>query len=242
MTIRFADAEEAAALPLRKESTRDGTLRLIDVEDFDLSACGGTHVARTGAIGIIAVSGSERFRGGTRLSSSAAAARSTATASCGTAQSPERPRCCPCCRRSCPGAIERLQAEGKDLKRQLKDHQTRLASLEAEALAGRAELVGGVRAVVAALAGIDAGGLKTLATALAARPGHVAVLIATPAPFPIVVARAADVQADSAGLLKQLIATFGGKGGGRPEMAQGGGLQGDPDALLAAARALVSAV
>ena len=53
--IRFASAEEAAALPLRKESLRTGPLRLIDVEGFDLSACGGTHVARTGAIGVIAI-------------------------------------------------------------------------------------------------------------------------------------------------------------------------------------------
>ena len=67
VAIRFADAEEAATLPLRKESKREGVLRLIDVEDFDVSACGGTHVARTGAIGIIAVAGSERFKGGTRL-------------------------------------------------------------------------------------------------------------------------------------------------------------------------------
>ncbi|HEY6211257.1 MAG TPA: alanyl-tRNA editing protein, partial [Vicinamibacterales bacterium] len=65
--IRFADAEEAAALKLRKPSAREGTLRLIDVEDFDLSACGGTHVARTGAIGVIAVASSERFKGGQRL-------------------------------------------------------------------------------------------------------------------------------------------------------------------------------
>src|SRR4029079_1626796 len=54
VTIRFADADEAASMGLRKESKRDGTLRLIEIEDFDLSACGGTHVARTGAIGIIA--------------------------------------------------------------------------------------------------------------------------------------------------------------------------------------------
>ena len=67
VTIRFADAEEAARLSLRKESKREGVLRLIDVEDFDVSACGGTHVARTGAIGIIAVAGSEKFKGGTRL-------------------------------------------------------------------------------------------------------------------------------------------------------------------------------
>src|SRR4029077_8001539 len=40
VTVRFADAEEAARLPLRKEPARGGTLRLIDMEGFDLSACG----------------------------------------------------------------------------------------------------------------------------------------------------------------------------------------------------------
>jgi len=65
--VRFATAEEAAQLPLRKESGREGTLRLIDVDGFDLSACGGTHVARTGAIGVIAVASWERFKGGQRI-------------------------------------------------------------------------------------------------------------------------------------------------------------------------------
>ena len=65
--MRFVSAEEAAALPLRKESGRSGTLRLVEVADFDLSACGGTHVARTGGIGVIAVTGWEKFKGGTRV-------------------------------------------------------------------------------------------------------------------------------------------------------------------------------
>src|SRR6185436_13879112 len=67
VAIRFVDAEEAAKLPLRKEPARGGLLRLIDVEGFDLSACGGTHVARTGGIGAIAVASWERFKGGQRL-------------------------------------------------------------------------------------------------------------------------------------------------------------------------------
>ena len=65
--VRFATAEEAAAMPLRKESGRTGSLRLIDVQDYDLSACGGTHVERTGAIGVIAIGGWEKFRGGSRV-------------------------------------------------------------------------------------------------------------------------------------------------------------------------------
>ena len=50
VAIRFVDAEEAARLPLRKEPVRTGKLRIIEVQDFDVSACGGTHVARTGSM------------------------------------------------------------------------------------------------------------------------------------------------------------------------------------------------
>ena len=124
-----------------RSPTRGGTLRLIDVEDFDLSACGGTHVARTGAIGMIAVPGRSGSAAGAGWSSSAAAARSRATASLRDSVAASV-RLLSCCRRNCRRAIERLQEEGKDLKRQLKDQQTRLASFEAEALAGRAELDG----------------------------------------------------------------------------------------------------
>src|SRR5262249_53879968 len=59
VTVRFATAEEASRLPLRKEPVRTGRLRLVEVTDFDLSACGGTHVQRTGMIGVIAVAGWE---------------------------------------------------------------------------------------------------------------------------------------------------------------------------------------
>ena len=109
----------------------------------------------------------------------------------------------------------------------------------AASLADGAESVGSTRVVVAALDGWDPGGLKTIAAAIAARPGHVALLVSTPAPSAIVVARAPDVAVDSGAILKQMTATFGGKGGGRPELAQGGGLLGTPDEMLRAARALM---
>jgi alanyl-tRNA synthetase len=90
--------------------------------------------------------------------------------------------------------------------------------------------------VVAALEGWDAAGLKQIASAVVARPGFIAVLISSHAPSSIVVARSADVVFDASGLLKALIARFGGKGGGRPELAQGGGLNGVPGDVLAMAR------
>ena len=65
--VKFVTASEAAKLPLRKDPAREGELRIVEIKDYDLSACGGTHVRRTGAIGIIAISGFERFKGGLRV-------------------------------------------------------------------------------------------------------------------------------------------------------------------------------
>jgi alanyl-tRNA synthetase len=236
--IRFADAADVAKLRLRKESAREGTLRLIEVPDFDISACGGTHVSRTGAIGAIAVQSAERFRGGTRVEFLCGvrvlrgfrALRDTVSASV---------RLVSVLPAELPGAIERMQTDAKETKRQLKDLQTRLSTFEAAALAGQAEARGSLQLVAAALDGWDQNGLKAIATAIAARPGHVAMLFSVPPPSAVVIARAADSTIDSGAMLKQLIGRFGGKGGGRPELAQGGGLQGAADDLVSFARGLL---
>jgi alanyl-tRNA synthetase len=238
VAIRFADADEAAKLPLRKEPRREGVLRLIEVEGFDVSACGGTHVARTGSVGMIAVASSEKFKGGTRLEFLCGGRALGGFHSLGDSVA-AGVRLLSVLPAELPAAIERMQNEGRDLRRLIKDLQARLAGHEAAALVARAEPAGSMRVVAAALDGWDANGLKTIAAAIAARPGHAALLLGSPAPSAIVVARAPDLTLDSAAVLKQLTAQFGGKGGGRPELAQGGGLQGDVNAMLAAARALM---
>jgi alanyl-tRNA synthetase len=238
VTIRFADAAQVAKLPLRKESARAGTLRLIEVAEFDISACGGTHVARTGAIGAIAVQSTERFRGGTRVEFLCGvrvvrghrALRDIVAAGV---------RLVSVLPVELPAAIERMQTDAKETNRRLKDLQTRLAAFEAGALAEQAESRGGVRLVAAALDGLDQQGLKAMASAISARPGHVAMLFGAPAPSAVVVACAPGTAADSGALLKQLMIRFGGKGGGRADLAQGGGLQGSPEELVAFARTLL---
>jgi alanyl-tRNA synthetase len=237
--IRFADPAEAASLGLRKESKREGTLRLIDVADFDLSACGGTHVARTGAIGNVVVAATERFRGGSRVTflcggralAGYRALRDVVdqtgrTLSVGAAE--------------LPGAVERLQTEGKDLRKQLKDFQSKLAAQEADTLADAATAIGGARLVAAALPGWDANGLKTIAARVVERPGHAAVIVGGPSPAPIVVARAQDVALDSGAVLRTLVERHGGKGGGRPELAQGGGITAPAADVLQSARTLIA--
>src|SRR5437667_1027607 len=65
--IRQVTTQEAASLPLRKEPARKGELRLIEIDEFDLTPCGGTHAKSTGEVGVIAVRSWERAKGLTRI-------------------------------------------------------------------------------------------------------------------------------------------------------------------------------
>ena len=236
VAIRYASDAEAAALPLRKEPKRSGTLRLIDVIDYDLSACGGTHVARTGAIGVIAIAAWERFKGGARLEfvcGARALARLRAMRDTVAAST----RLLSITHGELPGAIERLQADAKDQKRLIAGLQTELAQFRAAELASAALAVtlrdGTPARLVASAVDADAAGLKTLATAVTARAGYVAVLVSTGTSPLVVVARSGDLAGVSAQeILKSLLQQFGGRGGGKAELAQGGGLTGSAAEIL----------
>ncbi len=240
VAIRFATAEEAAKMPLRKESIRTGPLRLIDVDDFDLSACGGTHVSRTGAIGVIAIGGCEKFRGGSRvefLCGGRALNRfrlwrdSLAATQKFLSVAPEE----------MAAAVERMQGDSKAQQRTLRGFQEKLAIHEAHTLLEKAVPSGDQVVVVEALEGWDAQGLKAIAVAAAAeRPNAVVALFTMTTPALVVIARGADATPDAGAVLKALVAKFGGKGGGKPDLAQGGGLTGSSAQLMESARALLA--
>jgi alanyl-tRNA synthetase len=98
---------------------------------------------------------------------------------------------------------------------------------------------GDVRLVTRAVDG-DANQLKTLGSAITAKPGHIAVLVTTAKPALVAVARSADVAIAAQQIVASLTARFGGRGGGRPEFAQAGGLEATPEEILDAARTFIS--
>jgi alanyl-tRNA synthetase len=236
--VRFATAEEAARLPLRKDPVRSGPLRLIEVDDFDLSACGGTHVARTGEIGLIAVRSLEKFRGGVRLefACGARALREFRTLRDAVAGSQTHLSVAPA---ELAAAIERLQGDNKDARRTIREFQERLAVHEAAAVVARAVVCGEARVAVNVLDGWDQSGLKAMASAAVGQPGMAVALVSAGEPAVVVIARAADVRLDAAAVLKALHAACGGKGGGKPDLAQGGGLNGGGAAVAERARQLI---
>ena len=237
VTIRFTDAAEAAAIGLRKESARSGTLRIIDIADYDRSACGGTHVARTGAVGVVTVQSWERFKGGTRVAfvCGGRALKAFGVLRDVVAESVRRLSVLP---GELPAAIERIQAESKDLKKLIKAQQQRLGGYEAAELVQSAVPCGAAKLVADVLAG-DAAGLKNLATAITARPGHVVILVSASTPGLLVVARSNDIALDARDVLRHLVGRFGGKGGGTAEIVQGGGFNAAPKDILDAAAVIV---
>jgi alanyl-tRNA synthetase len=236
--IRFVTDDEAARLPLRKEPARAGTLRLIEIDGFDLSACGGTHVSRTGAVGVISVNGWERFKGGQRIEfvcggralhrlrtlrdHMSAAVRLLSVLPADVAP-----------------AIERLQSEAKELRRTSAAAQNESLRYRAEELARTiAEPFPMGQAVLASL-DYDAAGLKTLATHVTSAPGRVAVFLSQQRPALVVVAASPDTGIDAGQLIRALIARHGGRGGGRGDLAQGGGLDAAPETILESARQMM---
>ncbi len=239
--VTFATAHEAAKLPLRKDPSRSGDLRIIEIKDYDLSACGGTHVRQTGAIGVIAVTGAERFKSGMRVEfvcgrRALLAYRALKAAVSGGVRllsvTPDE----------LPSAIEKLQSANRTQQKTQETLQDRLIEHEAPALAARGEKVGAATVVATAVPGWDAIGLKKLASAIAKDTATVAVLLSADAPYLIVIARSQEMAFDTGEVLRTLIQQFGGKGGGKGAMAQGGSLAGDPKEILSAARATIAAV
>jgi alanyl-tRNA synthetase len=238
VNIRFASPEEAASLPLRKEPVRDGPLRLVEVEGFDLSACGGTHVARTGAVGVIAATGSERLRGGSRVTfvcgrRVVGALRVYRDAVVGSM------RALSVVPAELPAAVERLQMESRDLQKQLRGMQGQLATHEGAHLAARASDVGGVGLLVETVTGWDGAGLKALAAAATAGRRLAVVLVSPGPPLAVVVACSAGSAVDANAVLQQLVRRFGGRGGGKRELAQGGGFGAPAEEIASAAREML---
>jgi alanyl-tRNA synthetase len=237
IAVRFVTTEEAAQLSLRKEPQREGTLRIVEIPEFDLSACGGTHVARTGAIGAIVIASWERCKGGLRVEF-VCGARALARIRSLRGIAASAMTLLSVAAADIPAAIERMQAEARDQRHATAGLQRELARYRAQELfeSGAETPVG--RLVLRAV-DMDASGLKALATAVVANGACAAVLVSASTPALAVVARSVDGTIQANQVLAALTKQFGGRGGGKADLAQGGGLNGPPQAILDAARAAI---
>ena len=211
--------EEAARFPLRKPPDVEGPVRVVEVSGFDWSACGGTHVARSGQVGLLAIVRTERYKGGTRVGFVA-----------GRRALERLRRSGDLLRRACleftsgeadliPG-ITRLKDDRERLERRLKPLLREALEHEASRLLEEAPRGAGGAVVARHFPGRDPDEAGILAALLAAR-GAIALLVSGEAGSPRAHFSAPPGTMSMGALLGEVCRKYGGRGGGRPESAQG---------------------
>ena len=235
----FPDARELAALPLRKRPTVTEHVRIVAMGDFEMVACGGTHPSSTGQIGLVKIVGAAPARGKLRLSFV-----------CGQRAVEDYRKNYDCAWTAAnllSTRPEMLAHSVENLQLRLREAELALGRLRREKLfsaldallADAQALPGGGRLVCAELEA-DAGLLKEAASKLIESAGIVALLGARAGErCNFVFARSADLNCAMGALMAKALKPLGGKGGGRPDFAQGGGPM---EALYAARDALLGEV
>jgi alanyl-tRNA synthetase len=222
VAIHYATHEQAQKMGVRKLPQREGEIRLIDIQDFDLNACGGTHARSTGQIGGLLLRRTEKVKQGIRvefvcgLRAAAAARRDFETLS-------EAAALYPCA----PADLRANIAKQRDDARQAQKRESQLL----DELAGfkAAEMLrnvtpddAGRKWILAVFEDRDAVFIKLLAQKATRNGSVVALLGSSQDPPAIVFARSSDLQGDLGTLLRELVTATGGRGGGGKDFAQGG--------------------
>ena len=225
VTVHIIDPEDADHVRMRRmpDQLLTGGLRVIEVEDFDTTACGGTHVVRTGEIGLLKVLRLEAKGDGTRVEFLCGGRalvdyREKHNILTGLAADLTTGY------QDVPDSLEKMRGDLKDAQKALKRATEKLVVYEAEHLLAEAERRGDVRIIRAAPETFDAGDLRALANRLIEGGGIIALLGIPGEASQLLFARSADLPYDMNPAIRAAFAALGdGRGGGRPDFVQGGG-------------------
>ena len=218
LTVSFADAEQTR--DLRKPSAREGTLRIIAIEGLDRSACGGTHVARTGEIGPVLLRKLDRIRNMVRVEFLCGGRAVTRARADFEALSRVSQMVSGSLDETPQAVAAQLEAarNGDKLRRKLEADlaQYRGGELYAGATPGET----GLRYVLRRLPSGNLEDIRAIAQSFTANPQAVFVA-ALDQPPAVLLAASADSGVDAGKLLKNALMQAGGRGGGNSRMAQG---------------------
>ena len=218
----FYKPDELDALSLRKPSTKDENIRIISVQGFDHSACGGTHCRSTGQVGPVKVRRWQRYRQGMRVEFLCGwralrdyewkHATITQVANAFSIQDRE--------------VAETALRMGEELgaaRKNVSALQSQMLDYEAQLFSGQGVEFQGYT-IVSLILDRDAEQVRRLALRIAEQGRHVALLGAEEPTGRLFFARSPEVPCDMVRMLREVCQEFGGGGGGQPNAAQGGGV------------------
>ncbi len=233
LQMSMAEAQETGAMALFGEKYGD-TVRVIDVPGFSKELCGGTHVRATGTIGLFKVLREEGIAAGIRRITAVSGLAALSLLRKQAEVLAETGQLLKAAPEELPERIERLQARVKAEEAEVAALRGRLAVSATESLLAKAQTVAGTQLIAELAPGLSAGELKSAVEHLRDKLKRGVVVLGSVEEGKVAVVAAAsdDVVKDGANagkLIQAVMAAIGGKGGGKPQMAQGGG--GEPSKL-----------
>src|SRR5579863_700343 len=220
ITVRYGTAEQFAELGVRKEVDRKGILRAIEIAGIDLQPCGGTHLRRTGQLGMILLRGCNKIRQDWRVEFVCGGrAEAAARADSGLiSQVSAQLKCAP---QDLRASVERLLREREASAKRLKTLLPKVAASDAAALLKATKpRTDGIRVVALVLENGEADYLQQLATALTKTERAVA-LLADRLTGNVVFAQNPEVGKDMNALFKKVGEQFAARGGGKADFVRG---------------------
>ncbi len=238
-------ATQARVLPI-EEAKKTGAMMLFgekygdEVRVLDIGSsrelCGGTHVSRTGDIGLFKIVSEGGVAAGVRRVEAVTGDNALAFVNDLQARLSGAAAMLKSSPAELGARITAMLDAQKQLEKELAQLKGKLAASAGDELAGQAKLVNGVKVLVTAVDGVDSGELRNLLDQLKNKLGSGVVLLGVVGgdKVNLIAGVTADLTArlKAGELLAFVAAQVGGKGGGRPDMAQGGGTQ--PENLPAA--------
>jgi alanyl-tRNA synthetase len=218
--VRYGTAEELTQQGVRKQVEREGILRAIEIEGVEVQPCGGTHVQRTGQIGMLLLRRATKIRQDWRIEfvCGARAARAARADYQRLRHAAERLKCAA---EDIVPSAERVLAERDAQFKSLSALTERLAETEARlALLDVPAGPGGLRVIARVLEGVELVYLAIFATQLALAERTIAVLARKECGH-LAFAQHPGSNKDMNALLKQVLEQLGGKGGGTRDFARG---------------------
>ena len=226
MEMDLDEALRMGALALFGEKYGD-RVRVVKIGDFSTELCGGTHLERTGELGLVKVTTEGAVASGVRRIEAVAGSAALETVARKEAALREAAEILKIAPLEVPKRLAKLLEEQRMLEKQLAAFEVKLARSRAEELVRAARQVNGVAVVTGRIDGLDADGLRAVADTLRDRLGSGVVCVGSvvDGKVNLVAAVTTDlVKRVQAGRLMQEVArAVGGRGGGRPDLAQGGG-------------------
>ncbi|UCE89215.1 MAG: alanine--tRNA ligase, partial [Pseudomonadota bacterium] len=229
------DAMEAGAMALFGEKY-DAEVRVLRMGEFSVELCGGTHVARTGDIGLFKITGESGIAAGVRRIEAVTGEGALRWMAAGETVLAHIASMVKGGRDDAEEKVKALLERNRQLEKELEQLKGKLASSQGSDLASQAIDIEGTRVLAVCLEGADAKTLRTTLDQLKSKLGTAAVVLAAVEGDKVsVIAGVTKDRTDRirAGDLVNMVAEqVGGRGGGRPDMAQAGGKQ--PENLEAA--------